>query len=55
MDTESNLHFYDSWITDPQTGLAYPPIPYPDDGLQYTWSFEAEDWTTMQTIAKDNK
>lgn len=29
-----------------------PPIPYPDDGLEYEWDETAEQWATVGTIGE---
>lgn len=35
---------YDSWILDEDTCRWAAPIPYPTDGVMYTWNEELGDW-----------
>ena len=35
---------YPSWILNEETCLWNPPIPYPNDGSQYTWDESTTSW-----------
>lgn len=35
---------FDSWVLSEQTCLWEAPIPYPNDGLIYSWDEESGDW-----------
>lgn len=35
---------FDSWVLDEATCLWEAPIPYPEDGGEYTWDEETGDW-----------
>jgi hypothetical protein len=37
-----------SWILDEDTCLWDPPIPYPDDGKQYIWTEETQEWKEIE-------
>ena len=39
---------FDSWILNEETCLWEAPIPYPNDGLTYTWDEESGDWLEVQ-------
>lgn len=41
---------FDSWTLNEQTCLWDAPVPYPDDGNDYTWDEDAGDWVTMEMI-----
>ena len=38
---------YDSWVLNENTCLWEAPIPYPEDGEEYTWDEEQGDWTQI--------
>ncbi len=38
---------YDSWVLDETTCLWVPPVPYPEDGGEYTWDEETGDWVEV--------
>lgn len=38
---------YDNWVFDEVKCLWGPPVPYPDDGLVYTWSQEETSWVRL--------
>ena len=40
---------YNSWILNEDICLWEAPMPYPNDGNQYTWNEETQSWT-LQTI-----
>ena len=35
---------YPSWVLDEETCQWEAPVPYPDDGLMYSWNEELTDW-----------
>ena len=35
---------YDSWILDEDTCIYQPPVPIPNDGKQYSWNEDAQNW-----------
>lgn len=35
---------FDSWVLNEETCLWEAPIPYPEDGLVYSWDEESGDW-----------
>jgi len=35
---------YESWLLVEETCQWEAPVPYPDDGLMYSWSEEVTDW-----------
>jgi hypothetical protein len=35
---------FDSWILDEETYSWNPPIPYPEEGLEYIWNEEQINW-----------
>ena len=35
---------YPSWILNEETCIWQPPITYPDDGADYQWNEEAQQW-----------
>ena len=35
---------YESWVLDEETCQWEAPVPYPDDGLMYSWNEEVTDW-----------
>jgi hypothetical protein len=34
----------DQWILDEETCSWRPPVPYPNDGVQYAWDEETQNW-----------
>lgn len=40
---------YDSWVLNEDTCLYDPPVPYPDDGNNYTWDEETTSWVVAET------
>jgi hypothetical protein len=40
---------YGSWLLDDDTCQWAAPIPYPADGLIYSWSEELRDWEAIQS------
>ena len=38
---------YDLWVLNEDTCLWDAPIPYPEDGEEYTWDEEQGDWTQI--------
>ena len=40
---------YDSWVLNEDTCLWDPPVPYPDDGNDYTWDEETTSWVAAET------
>jgi hypothetical protein len=41
---------YPSWTISAPTWLWNPPVPYPQDGKQYSWDEETKSWVTVPTI-----
>ena len=39
---------YDSWTLDTDTYLWEPPTPYPDDGEDYSWNEESQEWEVFE-------
>ena len=39
---------YDSWLLVEETAQWEAPVPYPDDGLMYSWNEEIIDWEATQ-------
>ena len=39
---------YDSWLLVEETCQWEAPVPYPDDGLMYSWNEEIIDWEVTQ-------
>lgn len=39
---------YDSWILNNSTAQWKAPIDYPDDGLDYSWNEETENWVLVE-------
>lgn len=40
---------YTSWVFDDETCSFIAPIPYPNDGLSYSWDEENQNWVAIQT------
>ena len=38
---------YESWLLVEETCQWEAPVPYPDDGLMYSWNEELTDWEAM--------
>lgn len=38
---------FESWILNEDTCLWNPPVPYPTDGIVYTWNEESGDWEAV--------
>jgi len=38
---------FDSWVLDEATCLWAAPIPYPEDGGEYTWDEDSGDWVEV--------
>ncbi len=38
---------FDSWVLDEATCLWVAPVPYPEDGGDYTWDEETGDWVEV--------
>ncbi|HHZ94856.1 MAG TPA: hypothetical protein EYN67_04695 [Flavobacteriales bacterium] len=41
---------YTSWVLDEETCQWEAPIPSPDDGGQYMWDEEIQDWSILEEI-----
>lgn len=39
---------YPSWLLNDDTCLWNPPVPYPDDGKQYTWDEATTSWVLSE-------
>ena len=39
---------YDSWTLNTDTYLWEPPTPYPDDGENYGWNEESQEWEVFE-------
>ena len=39
---------YDSWTLNTDTYLWEPPTPYPDDGENYEWNEESQEWEIFE-------
>ena len=39
---------YDSWLLVEETCQWESPVPYPDDGLMYSWNEELTDWEATE-------
>jgi hypothetical protein len=39
---------YDSWLLVEETAQWEAPVPYPDDGLMYSWNEEIIDWEATE-------
>ena len=39
---------YDSWLLVEESAQWEAPVPYPDDGLMYSWNEELTDWEATQ-------
>ena len=39
---------FDSWVLDEDTCLWVAPVAYPEDGGQYTWNEELQEWTAVE-------
>ena len=39
---------YDSWVLNEETCLWEAPVPYPDDGNDYTWDEETTNWVLVE-------
>jgi len=39
---------YESWLLVEETAQWEAPVPYPDDGLMYSWNEEIIDWEATQ-------
>lgn len=40
---------FPSWILNEDTCLWDPPVPYPEDGVDYDWDEEQQNWVTYQS------
>lgn len=38
---------YESWLLNEDTCLWEAPVPYPTDGIMYTWNEELADWQAV--------
>ena len=38
---------FNSWVLDEETAQWEAPVPYPTDGLVYSWDEEAGDWAAV--------
>lgn len=38
---------YPSWLLNTTTGLWDPPVPYPNDGKNYTWDEDTQSWVEI--------
>jgi len=47
-------HPYPSWILNEDTCQWEAPIPYPNDGVMYSWDEEAGDWVAI-VFQQENK
>lgn len=41
---------YNSWILDNNTWMWQSPVPYPNDGKQYSWNEEIINWVEIPTL-----
>ena len=39
---------FESWVLDEDTCLWVAPIPYPEDGGDYAWDEELQEWTAVE-------
>ena len=39
---------YDSWVLDEETCTWEAPVPYPEDGNDYTWNEESQTWEPVE-------
>jgi len=39
---------FESWVLNEDKGIYEAPIPYPDDGLMYSWNEELTEWEATQ-------
>jgi len=39
---------YASWVLNEDTCLWESPVPYPNDGEQYTWNEETQEWVVIE-------
>jgi len=39
---------FESWVLDENTCLWVAPVPYPEDGEDYTWDEESTSWTLVE-------
>lgn len=46
---------YDSWVLDEETARWEAPVPYPTDGVMYTWDEESTDWKPIVFSVDDAK
>lgn len=40
---------FPSWSLDEETGTWFAPVPYPEDGNDYTWNEETQSWDLLVT------
>jgi hypothetical protein len=41
---------FPTWILDEETCTWRPPMPYPSDGLAYSWSEENQEWELVKFL-----
>ena len=41
---------FESWVLDEDTCLWVAPVPYPEDGNDYTWDEDAGDWVVVENV-----
>ena len=39
---------FESWVLDEGTCLWVAPVAYPEDGTDYTWNEELQEWTAVE-------
>jgi hypothetical protein len=39
---------FESWVLDEDTCLWEAPVAYPEDGADYTWDEETQEWTAIE-------
>jgi len=44
---------FDSWVLVEETAQWEAPVPYPDDGVMYSWNEETADWVATEFEAND--
>lgn len=42
------LQHYENFVFDEETATYIPPIPNPNDGLEYNWNHEVDDWALVE-------
>ena len=52
LDAFIGLKPFESWVLDEATCLWVAPVPYPEDGEDYTWNEELQEWTAIENEAE---